>query len=142
VPRFPPGARRKVEAIREPSARATATTNLATGLGRLLAGRLNLLIYRNFLKRMMGLEPTTFCMAKLAGVRARSPEFAETSCLQRLRSGERTGANPSEPERTPSAAIAAIVIAATFELAWPGGATPPERPSLSSASGGSARQRG
>jgi hypothetical protein len=57
------GSATQVEAIREPSARATATTNLATGLGRLLAGRLNLLIYRNFLKRMKGLEPSTFCMA-------------------------------------------------------------------------------
>jgi hypothetical protein len=60
---------------------------------------------------MMGLEPTTFCMAKLAGVRARSLEFAGTSCLQRLRVGR---ANGSEPERTPSAAIAAIVTLGTF----------------------------
>jgi hypothetical protein len=43
----------------------------------------------------------------LAGVRARSPEFAETYRLQRLRVGR---ANRSEPERTPTAAIAAIVI--------------------------------
>jgi hypothetical protein len=61
-------------------------------------------------KRMMGLEPTTFCMAKAGGVRAGSREFAETSCLQRLRIGR---AHASEPERTPSAAIAAIVIVAT-----------------------------
>jgi hypothetical protein len=64
------GSATQVEAIREPSARATATTNLATDLGRLLAGRLNLLISRNFLKRMKGLEPSTFCMAK-AGRRSR-----------------------------------------------------------------------
>jgi hypothetical protein len=44
---------------------------------------------------MMGLEPTTFCMA-LAGVRAGSLEFAETFCLQRFRLGERTHANLSE----------------------------------------------
>jgi hypothetical protein len=62
-------------------------------------------------ERMMGLEPTTFCMAKLATARACSLAFAETSCLQRLR-GER--ANGSEPERTPSPAIAAIVMVATF----------------------------
>jgi hypothetical protein len=58
----------------------------------------------------MGLEPTTFCMARPASVRAGSLAFAETSCLQRLRVGR---ANGSEPERTPSAAIAAIVLAAT-----------------------------
>ena len=44
-------------------------------------------------------------------MRARSVEFAETSCLQRLRV-ER--ANGSEPQRTRSAAIAAIVIVDTF----------------------------
>jgi hypothetical protein len=61
----------------------------------------------------MGLEPTTFCMAK-AGRRSRpSLEFAEILCLQRLRAGR---ANASEPERTPSAATAAIVIVATS--AW------------------------
>jgi hypothetical protein len=62
-----------------------------------------------FNKRMMGLEPTTFCMAMLATVRTRSRPFAQTTCLQRLRVGR---ANGSEPQRTPSAAIAAIVIAA------------------------------
>src|SRR5438093_1691022 len=60
---------------------------------------------------MMGLEPTTFCMAELAGVRARSRRIAETCRLQRLRFGR---ANATEPERTLSAAIAAIVIDATF----------------------------
>jgi len=49
----------------------------------------------------MGLEPTTFCMAKMASVRARSLKFAEIFCMQRLRTGR---ANDSEPERTPSAA--------------------------------------
>ena len=64
-----------------------------------------------FLVRMVGLEPSTFCMAKRAGVRARWPEFAETCGLQRLRVGR---ANGSERERTLSAAIAAIAIVATF----------------------------
>ena len=64
---------------------------------------------------MMGLEPTTFCMAK-AG--ERSLEFAETFYLQRRRVGR---ANASEPERTPSAAIAAIVIVATLNSLGPGG---------------------
>ncbi len=59
----------------------------------------------------MGLEPTTFCWQRLASVRAGSLTFAETSSLQRLPIGR---ANGSEPERTPSAAIAAIVIVATF----------------------------
>jgi hypothetical protein len=45
---------------------------------------------------MMGLEPTTFCMA-MAGVRTRSVAFAQTACLQRLRV---VRANGSEPERT------------------------------------------
>jgi hypothetical protein len=49
--------------------------------------------------------------------------------LQRLRVGR---ANPSEPERTPSAAIAAFVIVAMFNSR--GGATPHERPPLTSAS--------
>jgi len=43
----------------------------------------------------------------LAGTRAGSPEFAETSCLQLLRVQR---ANATEPERTVGAAIAAIVI--------------------------------
>jgi len=46
----------------------------------------------------------------LATVPARSRPFAQTTCLQRLRVGR---ANASEPERTPSAAIAAIVIVPT-----------------------------
>jgi hypothetical protein len=60
---------------------------------------------------MMGLEPTTFCMAVLATVRTRSRPFAQTTRLQRLWVGR---ANVSELERTSTAAIAAIVIVATF----------------------------
>jgi hypothetical protein len=59
------------------------------------------------LKRMMGLEPTTFCMAKLAGVRARSRPFAETARLWGLRP-ER--ANAIEPEQTPNLAILAMLV--------------------------------
>lgn len=47
----------------------------------------------------------------LATVRTRARPFAQTTCLQRIRVGR---ANGSAPERTPSAAIAAIVILATF----------------------------
>jgi hypothetical protein len=43
--------------------------------------------------------------------------FAETPCLQRLQVGR---VNDSEPERTPSAAIAAIVIIATLNSLSPG----------------------
>ena len=57
-----------------------------------------------FEERMMGLEPTTFCMASARDVRTRSGAFAETACLQRLRRSERTDANP---ERTPNLAILA-----------------------------------
>jgi hypothetical protein len=39
------------------------------------------------LERMMGLEPTTFCMANASGVRARARPFAQTGSLQRLPSG-------------------------------------------------------
>jgi hypothetical protein len=51
---------------------------------------------------------------RLASVRASSVSFAETSCLQRLPVGR---ANGSEPERTPTAAIAAIVRSATLHPA-------------------------
>jgi hypothetical protein len=54
----------------------------------------------------------------LATVRTRSRPFAQTNCLQRLRVGR---ANGSEPERTPSAAIAAIVIVATSNSPGPAG---------------------
>jgi hypothetical protein len=49
----------------------------------------------------------------LATVRTRSRPFAHTRCLQRLHVGR---ANASEPEGTLSAAIAAIVIVATFNV--------------------------
>jgi hypothetical protein len=50
-------------------------------------------------------------MAMLAGVRARALPFAETCGLGRLR---RPRVNGNEPERTPSAAIAAIVTIGTM----------------------------
>jgi hypothetical protein len=52
----------------------------------------------------------------LATVRTRSRPFAQTTYLQRLRVGR---ANASEPGRTPTAAIAAIVIGATFNSRGP-----------------------
>jgi hypothetical protein len=52
-------------------------------------------------ERMMGLEPTTFCMAKASGVRARSRPFAQTALLRGPRPSERTPANPSERRTLP-----------------------------------------
>jgi hypothetical protein len=52
-------------------------------------------------KRMMGLEPTTFCMASASDVRACSQPCAQTACFQGFRSGERTRANPSERRTLP-----------------------------------------
>jgi hypothetical protein len=49
------------------------------------------------LKRMMGLEPTTFCMASVGSVRARSRPFAESAGLQAIFNRDRTRANPNEP---------------------------------------------
>src|SRR5687768_14851199 len=57
-------------------------------------------------KRMKGLEPSTFCMANASD---RSRPFAQTSCLQPFQS-ER--ANKTEPERTPNLAILATDLAA------------------------------
>ena len=55
-------------------------------------------------KRMMGREPTTFCMASASDVRARSSPFAR----DRLFPGSSCGrANATAPERTPSLAILA-----------------------------------
>jgi hypothetical protein len=50
------------------------------------------------LKRMMGLEPTTFCMASASD---RSRPFAQLVCLQDLCPSERTRANPSERRTLP-----------------------------------------
>jgi hypothetical protein len=55
-------------------------------------------------ERMMGLEPTTFCMASASDVRARSRVFAQTAWFPGS-SAER--ANTSEPDRTPNLAILA-----------------------------------
>jgi hypothetical protein len=57
-----------------------------------------------FLKRMMGLEPTTFCMASARDVRTRSRPFAQTGLIPGS-SSER--ANATEPERTTNLAILA-----------------------------------
>jgi hypothetical protein len=65
---------------------------------------------------MKGLEPSTFCMAKAGG---RSRPFASVRripSLQRLLVGR---SNVSEPERTRSAAIAAIVRYATLTVVAP-----------------------
>jgi len=50
---------------------------------------------------MMGLEPTTFCMASARG---RSLPFAQGPCLQGF---PYKRANATEPERTPNLAILA-----------------------------------
>ena len=54
-----------------------------------------------FLERMMGLEPTTFCMARASDVRARSHACAQTACLHRFPASERTDAHPSERRTLP-----------------------------------------
>jgi hypothetical protein len=46
---------------------------------------------------MMGLEPTTFCMASGRSVRTRSRPFAESPYLQAIVTRDRTRANPNEP---------------------------------------------
>ena len=46
---------------------------------------------------MMGLEPTTFCMASGGSVRSRSLLFAESPYFQVILSRDRTHANPNEP---------------------------------------------
>src|SRR5437870_5778352 len=50
---------------------------------------------------MMGLEPSTFCMARASDVRARSRPFAQTAWLRGLRPSERTRANRSERRTLP-----------------------------------------
>src|SRR6266508_6173459 len=52
-------------------------------------------------KRMMGLEPTTFCMARASDVRSRSRAFAPTACFEGLRPVERTRPHPSERRTLP-----------------------------------------
>jgi hypothetical protein len=46
---------------------------------------------------MMGFEPTTFCMASVGSVRARSRPFAESPHLRVNLTADRTRANPNEP---------------------------------------------
>src|SRR5262245_6225632 len=65
---------------------------------------------------MMGLEPTTFCMAN---TRDRSRPFAPVRSNRLFGAASLWRANGSEPERRPSAAIAAIVIVATFNSLGP-----------------------
>ena len=48
---------------------------------------------------MMGLEPTTFCMASGSSVRARSHQFAESLRLQVILTTHRTEANANDYER-------------------------------------------
>jgi hypothetical protein len=55
---------------------------------------------------MMGLEPTTFCMARTRG---RSRSIARVRRTGLPGGTPRRQANVTEPERTASAAIAAIV---------------------------------
>jgi hypothetical protein len=52
----------------------------------------------------MGLEPTTFCMASARDVRNRSLEFARERRFPGLVA---SGANPTEPKRTPNLGILA-----------------------------------
>jgi hypothetical protein len=56
------------------------------------------------LKRMMGLEPTTFCMAS---ARERSRAFAPVRSNRLLAAVSVQRANSTEPERTPNLAILA-----------------------------------
>jgi hypothetical protein len=49
----------------------------------------------------MGLEPTTFCMARASDVRTCSRAFAQTGLLLDLRPCDRTRANPSERRTLP-----------------------------------------
>ena len=52
-------------------------------------------------ERMMGLEPTTFCMARASDVRTGSLPCAQTACLQGVSQSERTRPNPSERRTLP-----------------------------------------
>jgi hypothetical protein len=54
---------------------------------------------------MMGLEPTTFCMANASG---RSLPFAPVRLGRLFARLPSKRANPSEPERTPNLAILAM----------------------------------
>jgi hypothetical protein len=79
----------------------------------------------------MGLEPTTFCMAK-AGERSRP--FAP---VRRNHLFAATTGRVSERQRTRANAECSHCSHCDrchVQLAWPGGATPPERPPLTSAS--------
>jgi hypothetical protein len=51
---------------------------------------------QGFEERMMGFEPTTFCMASLGSVRVCSRPFAERPYLQVILKTDRTQANPTE----------------------------------------------
>jgi hypothetical protein len=57
---------------------------------------------------MMGLEPTTFCMANARDVRTRSHPFAQTVCFPASSSAR---PNATEPERTANLAILAMLRA-------------------------------
>jgi hypothetical protein len=51
---------------------------------------------QGFLRERRDSNPRPSAWQRLAGVRAGSLAFAETSCLQPFGSGERTAANPDE----------------------------------------------
>jgi hypothetical protein len=78
----------------------------------------------------MGLEPTTFCMAKAGGRSRPFAPFAQGPRLQRFLRAERTGPNPSERRVQPCSHCDRCHV----QLQWPVGANPPERPPLISAS--------
>jgi hypothetical protein len=84
-----------------------ASANLATRHTPFTARATKLADLQSFSKRMKGLEPSTFCMAK-AGERSRL--FARVRRTPYLQPLSTRPANGGEPERTPIAAIAAIVI--------------------------------
>ncbi len=82
-------------------------------------------------ERMMGLEPTTFCMANASD---RSYAFASVRSNHLFAA---TTGRASEPQRTRANAECSHCShcdRCDVQLALPGGATPPERPPLTSAS--------
>jgi hypothetical protein len=78
-----------------------STLNLATRVESFAGQATTPAILQALSERMMGLEPSTFCMARASDVRARSRPFAQTACLQRVRQCERTRANPNERPTLP-----------------------------------------
>jgi hypothetical protein len=75
-----------------------STLNLATRVKAFASQATAPAVFQALSERMMGLEPTTFCMARASDC-SRSRPFAQTACLHSL---PPEGANASEPERTPT----------------------------------------